>query len=235
MKRLYLDQLRIANRVVQEPISPRAEELVLSQKIVEAVHHVYRTQPERAAVFADKLAFYERWLARLSISDEHLVMFPNREKLVGHSILWALIGIIGAPIALYGWMHRAMPYALVKWAVRKFTAPGRRKAQTSTAAIEAGIVAFGLCYSLFIFIFHLLFGWPASLWYALSLPPASLLAHYYLREMRRFSAAIRNTFILLRAPMASRRLLSRRDELIKEIERVRRELMPETRVTSSQH
>jgi len=73
-------------------------------------------------------------------------------------------------------------------------------------------------------IFHRLFGWPASLWYALSLAPASLLAHYYLREMRRLAAGLRNTIVLLRAPMSSRRLLRMRAALIEEIENVRRQL-----------
>jgi len=69
-----------------------------------------------------------------------------------------------------------------------------------------------------------LFGWPASFWYALSLPPASLLAHYYLREARKWGAGVRNTIVLLRAPMGSRRLLRLRAELIAEIDTARQEL-----------
>ena len=221
VKRLYFDRLLLGNRVVQEPVSPRAEELLLTQRIVEAVGQVFQSEPERAAAFAVKLDFYERWLSRLKISDEHLALFPDRTRFIGQSVFWALVGIIGAPVALYGWLHRAIPYALVKWAVGRFTEPGRRKAQTATAAIEAGIVAFGLCYGVFILIFTSLFGWPASLWYALSLPPTSLLAHYYVREVRRLGAAVRNTMVLLRAPVASRRLLRLRAELIAEIETAR--------------
>ena len=77
---------------------------------------------------------------------------------------------------------------------------------------------------MFIFIFHSFFGWPASFWYALSLAPASLLAHYYLREARKWIAGVRNTIVLLRAPAASRRLLRLRAELIAEIDAARRDL-----------
>jgi 1-acyl-sn-glycerol-3-phosphate acyltransferase len=222
VKRLCFDRLLLGNRVVEDPVSPRAEELVVNQRIVEVVEHFYHCEPEWASAFAVKLDVYDRWLSRLRISDEHLALFPDRTRLVGQSVLWASFGILGAPVALYGWVHRAIPFAMVRWAVRRFTAPGRRKAQTATAAIEAGIGAFGLCFGIYVFIFHKFFGWPASFWYALSLPPASLLAHYYVREVRKLVAAIRNTIVLLRAPVSSKRLLRMRAELIAEIEDARR-------------
>lgn len=223
VKRLYLDRLRVGHSVVHEPVSPRAEELLLTQRIAEAVEQVYRAQPERAAAFAAKLDFYERWLRRLKISDEYLALFPEKRKLVGQSFAWAAMAVFGAPVALYGWLHRLIPYAVIKWAVGGFTQPGKRKAQTSTAAITAGIVAFGVFYGLCVVVFHSWFGWPASLWYALSLPVASLIAHYYLRELRRLAASVRNTIVLLRAPIAARRLLALRRELIAEIESARGE------------
>jgi glycerol-3-phosphate O-acyltransferase/dihydroxyacetone phosphate acyltransferase len=223
VKRLYLDRLRVGHSVVHEPVSPRAEELLLTQRIAEAVEQVYRAQPERVAAFAAKLDFYERSLRRLRIADEYLALFPEKRKLVGQSFAWAVMAVLGAPIALYGWLHRLIPFAVVKWAVGGFTQPGKRKAQTSTAAITAGVVVFGLFYGLCIVVFHSWFGWPASLWYALSLPVASLIAHYYLRELRRLAASVRNTIVLLRAPIAARRLLALRGELIAEIESARGE------------
>jgi hypothetical protein len=87
----------------------------------------------------------------------------------------------------------------------------------------AGIVGFGVCYGLFIAMFHWFFGWPASLWYALSLPVASLVAHYYLRELRRLTASLRATYVLLRAPFAAGRLLALRAQLIAQIEAERKQ------------
>jgi glycerol-3-phosphate O-acyltransferase / dihydroxyacetone phosphate acyltransferase len=223
VKRLYLDRLRLGRGIVHEPVSPRAEELLVTQRIVAAVEYVYRTQPERAVAFAARLDAYERWLRRLRISDEHLALFPDRSKLLGRSIAGAAIALLGAPIAVYGWLHRLIPFAVVKWAVGGFTEPGKRKAQTSTAVIAAGIIAFGVFYGLCVAVVHAWLGWPASLWYALSLPVASLIAHYYLRELRRLGASLGNTGVLLRAPMAARRLLAARAELVGEIEAVRGE------------
>jgi hypothetical protein len=195
----------------------------VTQRIVAAVEHVYRTQPERATAFATKLDAYERWLRRLRISDEYLALFPNKSQLLGRSIAGATMAVLGAPIALYGWLHRLLPFAVVTWAVSGFTKPGKRKAQTSTAVVAAGIIAFGVFYGLCVAVVHAWLGWPASLWYALSLPVASLIAHYYVRELRRLGASLRNTAVLLRAPMAARRLLAVRAELVGEIEAVRGE------------
>jgi hypothetical protein len=86
------------------------------------------------------------------------------------------------------------------------------------------MVAFALFYALYIILFHALFGWPASLWYALSLPVASLVAHYYLREMRRLVASLRAAAVLLRAPRAARRLIAERATLIALIEAERQDL-----------
>jgi glycerol-3-phosphate O-acyltransferase / dihydroxyacetone phosphate acyltransferase len=225
VKRLYLERLRLGHREVAG--SARIEELELGQRIAAAVEHVYRQQPERAAGFAARLDLYERRLRRLRISDEALALFPKRERLVSQSLFWAALAILGAPVALYGWVHRLLPYLVVKWAVRKFTEPGRRKAQTSTTVIEAGIPAFGFFYGIYVWLVHHFFGWPVSLWYALSLPVAGILSHYYLRELRRLAMGLRNTSVLLRAPLATRKLLALRAGLIAEIEAVHAEIRPQ--------
>ncbi|HEX4263008.1 MAG TPA: lysophospholipid acyltransferase family protein [Verrucomicrobiae bacterium] len=221
VKRLYFDRLLLGNQIAFEAGAMQANELMLSQKIAETVDRVYRTEPERAAAFAVKLDFYERWLARLKISDEALKLFPQRKELAPQAAEWTFIAVVGAPIAFYGWVHRLIPYALIKWSTRKFTMEGKRKAQASTTAIAAGVVGFGVCYAVYIALVQWLFGWPASLWYGLSLAPTGLLAHYYLREIRRLWASVQATLVLLRTPFAARRLLTIRAELISEIESVR--------------
>jgi glycerol-3-phosphate O-acyltransferase / dihydroxyacetone phosphate acyltransferase len=221
VKRLHLERLRLGHSIAHEAISPRAEELLVTQGIVAAVERVYKTEPERAAAFVAKLDVYERRLRRLRISDEHLAMFPNKGRLMRRSMGGAALAVLGAPVALYGWVHRAIPYAVVKWAVRNFTQRGKRKAQTSAVAILAGMISFGVLYGSCVAGVHAWLGWPVSLWYALSLPVASLIAHYYLRELRRLGASLRNAFLLLLAPKAARRLLAMRAELVAEIGTVR--------------
>jgi 1-acyl-sn-glycerol-3-phosphate acyltransferase len=223
VKRLYLERLMVADQAREEALAGRAEELVLSQRIAIAVEHVYRTQPERARGFAHRLARYEHMLRRLRISDEVVAQVSRRESIAAQSTFLAAVAILGAPIAVYGWIHRVIPYTLVRWAIRRFTHPEKRKAQTSTAVIESGIVAFGVCYSAYVAVFHWLVGWPWTLWYALTLPLASILAHYYGRAFGQFRAGVRNVIVFLRAPFVVRRLIRRRAELVREIESVRTE------------
>jgi 1-acyl-sn-glycerol-3-phosphate acyltransferase len=221
IKRLYLNRLVLSNSIVHEPISPQAEELVLSQAIVRVVEQAYQTQPERAAAFAARLDLYERRLMRLKVSDEWLATFPDKTKLMRHAVAWAVLTITGLPVALYGWLHRLLPFAIVKWAVHRFPQPATRKAQTSTSAIVCGIAAFGVLYTAYVLVFNSLFGWPWSLWYALSLPPTSLLAHYFSRRVRHLAGGVRNALILLQAPLAAKRLATMRINLVAEIEAVR--------------
>src|SRR5262249_30844269 len=148
------------------------------RRITEVVEQVYEREPERAAKFAEKLANYERWLARLHVPEEEMARLPGRRRTVLASIGWSLLAIAGTPIALYGWIHRLIPYLVVSWAIRKFPEPTKRKAQVSTTVIAAGLVAFGFCFCAYIALVHYFFGWPISLWYGLSLPVASLFAHY---------------------------------------------------------
>lgn len=220
VKRLYLDRLRVADRIVSEPLLPRAEELLLTQRIARAVEREYQTEPERAAAFVQQLDLYEKWRLRFNLSDEWLASKPQKRKLARLGFFWAVMAILGAPIALYGWAHRILPFCVVAWSVKQFANTKKHKAQTSTAAIIAGLVSFGFFYGLYAWIFHFFFGWHAALWYGLTLPLAGIIAHYYLRELRRLGGGLRDTLVLLRAPAAARRLITMRGKLIAEIEAV---------------
>jgi len=218
VKRLYLERLRVGDRVLHAPVSPQAEELVLTQQISAAVREVYRSAPELAQRFGHRLNLYERWLARLRISDDELARRQDRTASVWWSFGWALVAVVGLPIAAYGWVWRLVPVLVIEWVVRRFANPGVRKAQVSTAVLVAGTITFGAFYALCIAGCHWSFGWPASLWFGLSLPVTGLIAHYYLCGVRRLVAAVRTSIILLRAPFAAKRLTVMRQELVAEIE-----------------
>jgi len=88
------------------------------------------------------------------------------------------------------------------------------------------LAGFGFFYLVCVAGVHLWLGWPISLWYALSLPPAGLIAHYYVREVSRLPPGIRALVVRVRLPFAARRLSAMRAELIREIESARREYEP---------
>jgi glycerol-3-phosphate O-acyltransferase / dihydroxyacetone phosphate acyltransferase len=221
VKRLYLDRLLVGNRIIHEPVLPKAGELMLTQAIANAVDYTYDQHPERAASFTQKLNRYEHGLRRLNLSDDELGHFRSVAHVAWQSLGWTLMGVVFFPVALFGWLHLLLPVLLMKGAIKYFVQTPLHRTHVSTTAILAGIVSFGVCYGGFIAAAHALFGLPASLWYALSLPVASLVAHYYLLSLLRFILGVRSLLILLRAPAAGRRLQAWRRELIAEIESAR--------------
>src|SRR6266850_5383248 len=99
VKRLYLDRLVVGKGIIHEPVSSGAEELLLTQRIAEAVEQVYRTEPKRAEAFAQQLGFYERWVDRFKISDQDLARFSGQKVVAGKSFAWMILGVLLAPIA----------------------------------------------------------------------------------------------------------------------------------------
>jgi hypothetical protein len=225
VRRLYLERLPPPTRAAGEPSSARADNLARVQRIVKAVEETHARQPERARAFADKLNRYESLLQRLRLSDESVRTPAKGIGSVLRNLVLALMALAGLPVALYGWLHRLIPFALVRWSVGRFAAPERHKAQVSTAAIVAGVVAFGGFYTMCIVACHWLWGWPVSFWYALSLPLASLVAFYYAREIRRLAHGVWTAWIFLRAPFATRRLRAMRADLVGEIEAAHGDLL----------
>jgi hypothetical protein len=223
VKRLYLERLLVGNTVIQEPVAGISGELLLTQTIARAVDFAFEKHPQRAAEFVRRLGYYEGALRRLHLSDDLLQHFPERRRLLRQSLAWAAVATLGAPVALYGWLHRLVPYVIVRTVVRQVAKQKPDKTQISTATILSGLLAFTSFYALCVFVFHQFFGFRATVLYACSLPPASLIAHYYVRELRRFAASLRTAIVLLRAPWAARRLLNWRTELIELIDAERQE------------
>src|SRR5437667_672369 len=237
VKRLYLERLKLGNRVVKEPLTPRAEELVLTQAIVNAGEYASRSHPERLEAFVRALNRYEHWSDRLRLSDPLVEQFENKAMLAIRSFASAATALIGLPLAAFGWVHRLPPALLVNWAVNHLTDAPVRKAQTAHVSMLAGLVGFGGFYALYVGAVHHWFGWPISLWYAFSLPVTGLAAYYYSREFRRLREHVRMALILLRAPVAARRLKKMPADLLEEIEAMRHDyrqtLMPDAGVSST--
>lgn len=224
VKRLYLDRLWAGNKVIHEPVTPRAGELLLTQAIAAAVDRTFAENPTRGAQFVRKLDYYQRVLRRLRLSEDALVQFPDRKSMLAKSLAFAVVALIGAPIALYGWLHRFIPHAIVGAIVRRMARKPPDKTQISTARIISGFVVFTAFYGLCVIVFHQFFGGKATVWYAFSLPTASLIAYYYSLHIRRLALSLRVTAVFLQAPSAGQRLIRLRTELIELIEAERQDL-----------
>jgi glycerol-3-phosphate O-acyltransferase / dihydroxyacetone phosphate acyltransferase len=227
VKRLYLDRLWVGNTVIQEPVTPQAGALLLTQAIAKYVDGAFENHPARAAEFVRKLDHYEGTLQRLHLSEDVLIHFPDRTRLLEQSLGGTALAILGAPIAVYGWAHRFIPYWLVQQVVKRTAKQPVDRTHVATATVLGGIVFFPAFFALYVFVCFELFGLPAAGWYAASLPVASLAAHYYLKYVQRLGASARTLVVLLKAPAVARRLLALRAELIELIDAERKESVPE--------
>lgn len=225
IKRLYLDKLWVANTVIHDPVPPQMGELLLTQAIASSVERAFTEHPVHVADFVAKLAHYERAFERWRLPQDALAMFPDGSiRLRPRMMLTALFAIVGAPVAAYGWLHRLLPYLLLRIVLKRSAKRPVDRTHVTTATVIGGLVLFTAFYTCYVMVFTKFFGWHAALWYALSLVPASLVAYYYVRELRRLAVLLRTLYILLRAPSVIRKLLVCRAELVALIDLERTEL-----------
>jgi 1-acyl-sn-glycerol-3-phosphate acyltransferase len=218
VKGLYLERLRGS-----QP-SDQAADLGRVQAIAHAVERVLEQDPERAVEFGRRLRHYENLLARLRVTESEVAKLENRGRWMRKNAAWLFTALLGAPVAVYGWAHRLLPLAIIKWVSAKTAKQPADRTHISTTTLVVGAVVFPLFYLALVALVHLAFGWPVSLWYALSLVPAGLLAHYYYARLTRLVTSLKTGLLLLRAPRVAARLQARRQELICLIEQAHRAL-----------
>lgn len=192
------------------------EEALWRKRAADAVERAFEERPAEAAAFASRLAEYEGELARLGAPDSSVRAWAGEGIGRGHTVLRGLGAVVLGPPALWGALHRWLPLTLTAWAVERFADPERLEARIATRALLAGAAAFALCYGAFIAAVHALFGLPVSLWYALSLPVAGLLAHAYGAELLRLGSHAKGLVLLSRDRRAAAALAGRREALVSE-------------------
>jgi glycerol-3-phosphate O-acyltransferase / dihydroxyacetone phosphate acyltransferase len=229
VKNLYLERLRGG----QAP--DQAADLARIQAIAHAVEQVLAAEPERAVEFGRRLAHYQYMLARLRVTESEIAGMENRGRWMRQNAVWLLTALLGAPVAIYGWAHRLPPLAFIRWVSGRTAKQPADRTHISTTTLVVGALVFPLFYLGLVALVHLWFGWPISLWYALSLVPAGLLAHYYYVRLGRLVTGLRTGFLLLRAPGLAARLQARRAELISLIEQAHHNLKAADRTPAQTH
>jgi hypothetical protein len=190
---IYTDQL-----AAELPETARlSSRLRAGQEIIQAVQHYADTDPALVESFAQRLRAHHRKLGRLRLEPYAVdpgVPAPGP----GHFLL----GILLAPVALYGFLNNALPYFLPRLFVRPFA---QSPEMVGTIKLAVGMAAFPLYYLIRGSIAWTLWGWPVGLPYACSLPLSGLFTLYYNeRVLQRWPL-----WQSLIAPRRRRRYLSR--------------------------
>ena len=222
VKRLYLARLRLGNIVIDGPVAPMTEEVILTKTIVDAVEFAHREMPDHLAAFAAYLHRYERMLRQLHLPESAVEELAAQRNSTPRIIGLGTLALLLFPPAAVGWLHWRLPSRLVEKISTRFFHPGKHKAQTAHTHMLAGLVIYSVFFAAYVFVAYVWLGWPVAGWYALGLPVTGLIGHYYLQEAGRLAAAVRTAAVLLRAPLARKRVLRMRARLIREIETVRK-------------
>ncbi len=222
VKRLYLARLRLGNIVIDGPVAPLAEEVILSKAIVDAVEFAHREMPDHLAAFQAYLHRYERLLQQLHLPESAVEELAAQRNSTARIIGLAALALLLFPVAAVGWLHWWWPKRLVEKISARFYHQGKRKAQTAHSHMLAGLVIYSVFFAGYVSLVNAWLGLPGVVWYALSLPVAGLIGHFYLQEAGRLAAAGRTAAVLLRTPLARKRVLRMRARLMRDIETVRK-------------
>jgi len=132
------------------------------QELIQGVAHFAETDPGLVQSLASRLRAHHRKLRRLKLEPYSLAPDAGRPG-VGH----ALLALILAPVALYGFLNNAVPYLLPRLFVRPYS---QTPQMIGTIKLSVGAVVFPVYYLLRTVIVYLFAGQFTTLLFGVSLP-----------------------------------------------------------------
>ena len=203
---------------VLEQLSGDVHPTAVTRRIGEAVVHFREVDPGRVKQMRDHLRRYRTLLDDLQLPERALRYEAAGPRAPGGSrLVRGLTILLGAPVALYGWLTNVIPYLLPRLAVRLLRPD---LTEVSSLKLLSGIVAFLPTYALEVAAV----GWlldldlPRMIAFAVSLPLGGFFALRYGAWLSRQRVRVRLITVLL----SRRRLLATarrmRSELIAELD-----------------
>lgn len=182
-----------------------SQRLRAEQEIIRAVRHFAGVEPGLVRSFARRLRGHRRKLRRLGLELD-AVAPPRAGRL--------LLTLLLCPLALYGFLHNALPYYLPRLFVR-----WRRDApvMVGTVKLTAGVVLFPLSYLILTGAACLLTDLRSALLYGVTLPVSGLFALFYDERILRGRPLWRG----LVSPRGLRRLSEERDVIVKDLDAIK--------------
>lgn len=194
-------------------------EIEVKRRIAGAVTYYARFQPAWAVNLQRHLDGYQAALRRLRITEETLGRRTGPLPLLRETLPAAVVGIVGAPLALFGWLINGLPQLLTGWLAQRLAA---EPTQLAAYKMWIGLQAFAVCYGLVVLLLHRLVGLgriEMLLAFAL-LPATGYLASRYFALLRHWRESVRLTSLqLLRGGNLSE-LQLRRERLARDRARI---------------
>jgi 1-acyl-sn-glycerol-3-phosphate acyltransferase len=138
-------------RVLPEIGDPATRRIELTRAIAQAIEYYSRYQPVWALDVARRVAAYRAALERLRISDEMLHRRVGALPLLRQTLPVAIVGVLGAPLAGFGWLLNRLPRLVTRRLSKRF-APGAP--QLALYEMGIGLPAFAASYAAAIALLH---------------------------------------------------------------------------------
>ncbi len=138
-------------RILPEIGDEATRRIEVKNAIAQAIEYYSRYQPVWALDVERRIAAYRAALERLRISDEMLHRRVGALPLLRQTLPVAIIGVLGAPLAGFGWLLNSLP-RLVTRGLSKRLAPGAPQLALYEMAI--GLPAFAASYAAAVALLH---------------------------------------------------------------------------------
>ena len=192
-----------------------------SLKRLDQAHRALRARwPDRIAILRSKLNRFQRLCRRYGVRNYQLQLRYTPKVVLG--FMARSFGFLTTvfPLALWGLLHSALPYAATRWATR---ASARGRDQYDTAGMLFGLTFFAAFWGAQTLAVAWWWGpWPSAAFYALSLPITAAIALRVGHERQRILEEIRIFFLFSRRKELQRFLRTKREELEVELARMAR-------------
>jgi hypothetical protein len=196
-------------------------EIEVQKRVVAAIEYYARFQPAWAVDLHRRIQGYRGALARLRVTDEALRRKTGALPLVRDTLPTAAIGVLGAPLALFGWIIHALPQRLTDALARRFAA---NPTQLAAWKMWIGLQAFALAYGAVVMALaaRLDLGRAGVLAALLLLPVTGWLASRYFEHLRTYRENLRVASLQLLRGVELQELRVRRERLARDREQIQR-------------
>jgi hypothetical protein len=130
--------------VLPEVGDEASRKIELRRAIAGAIDYYARYQPAWAQGLEQRLAAYRAARERLHLTEEGLRRRVGALPLLRQTLPAAVIGVLGAPLALFGWLLNALPRLVTGWIAKRVV---REPSQLATYELWIGLQAFALLYA----------------------------------------------------------------------------------------
>jgi 1-acyl-sn-glycerol-3-phosphate acyltransferase len=135
----------ISDPLLLPEVGDRAtREIELKRAIADAIEYYSRYQPSWALDLEHDVAAYREAREQLRVTEDALRRRVGALPLLRDTLPAAVIGVVGAPLAGFGWLIGALPRHVTRWLARRLV---REESQLAAYELWIGLQAYALVYA----------------------------------------------------------------------------------------